>query len=71
MSGLISQCRHKGADRQLFLGTNPVDHITDQLVLLYTFVLALERRGCLASSVSKCAFKLQSRDWLSLPQASV
>lgn len=68
MSGLISTSPDTG-ELTAFLGTSPVDHITDLLVLLYTFVLALERRGCLAgcSAVSKSGFKLQSRDWLALP----
>jgi len=41
--------RHKRADRQFLLRSSPLDCMLDQLVLLRTFYLALERRGCLAS----------------------
>lgn len=70
----LSVWSHQHQSKQFLLGSSPLDHMLDQLMLLCTFSLALERSGLLGKllyHVSKCGFKLQSRHWLSLPEAPI
>lgn len=45
----LSVWSHQHQSKQFLLGSSPLDHMLDQLMLLCTFSLALERSGCLAS----------------------